>query len=94
MTFKQFIIQSLKPYIGKEIKVTVKERVWDTYLRDWNDKEILHTGTYKGIAVIKGYDMTIDNEYDILKMKLITKEGKSKTIKIDMNNTNIELPKL
>ena len=47
MTFKQFIINSLKPYIDKEISVTVTERIWDDYLKSWVDKDIIYTGIYK-----------------------------------------------
>lgn len=94
MIFKQFIINSLKPYIDKEISVTVTERIWDSYLKSWVDKDMIYTGIYKGMVFPKGYDETLEIEYDIMKMKLLNKEGKTRTIKIDMNNTKIEFPKL
>lgn len=94
MIFKQFIINSLKPYIDKEISVTVTERIWDSYLKSWVDKDMIYTGIYKGMVFPKGYDKTLVIEYDIMKMKLLNKEGKTRTIKIDMNNTKIEFPKL
>ena len=46
------------------------------------------------MAFQKGYDETIEIKYDTTKIKLLNKEGKTKTIKIDMNNTKIEFPKL
>lgn len=94
MTFKQFIINSLKPYIDKEISLTIRDRVWDTYLKSWVDKDMIYTGIYKGMVFPKGYDQTLEIEYDIMKIKLLNKEGKTRTIKIDMNNTKIEFPKL
>ena len=55
---------------------------------------MIYTGIYKGMVFPKGYDETLEIEYDIMKMKLLNKEGKTRTIKIDMNNTKIEFPKL
>lgn len=88
-----FIKSELKPYLNKEITISIVDRVWDKQIKDWVDKEVKHTGIYKGIMSQKIYEYDIDVEFDELKIKIVNKEGKGKFYKIDMN-TNFEFPKL
>lgn len=88
-----FIKEQLKPYLNKEITIFIVDTVWDKQIKDWVDKEVKHTGIYKGIMSQKRYEYDIDVEFDELKIKFVNKEGKGKFYKIDMN-TNFEFPKL
>lgn len=89
MTFKKFITDLLKPYIGKEVKITVKSLMYDTSTRMYESKDIVHVGTYKSLSSEQGFDTMHGKIYDDIKIRLITREGKTEIISIDMD-TNIE----
>lgn len=92
MKLIEIIKASLKPYIGKQITVSIFDRVWDKQLKDWVDKEVRYTGIFKGLMSTQRYEYSIDEEFDEFKIKLVNKEGKGRFIKVNMQ-TKFEFPK-